>query len=302
VADAKEQMKIGRRVVDITRPDKLLFPEDGISKRDLVTYYLQVAKWILPHLKDRPLTLERYPDGIAGHKIIQKSASDYYPAWIKTAEMRKHGGTVKHPVCNDAATLAYLANQASITPHIWLSKLDQPDTPDQMVFDLDPSTDDFAPVRSAALDLFAMLSEAKVPSFLKTSGSKGLHIVVPLKREADYGAVHGLAHRVAAELVRKAPKERTLEFMKAKRGGRVLIDVNRNAYAQTYAAAYAVRARPGAPVSWPAEWEELERKGLKPNSVTISTAPGLLEKRADPWARFRTSAIGWKQLTARLGE
>lgn len=298
MADAKEQMKIGRRVVDITRPDKLLFPDNDLTKRDLVTYYLRVAKWMLPHLKDRPLTLERYPDGIAGHKIIQKSASDYYPAWIQTAEMRKHGGTVNHPVCNDAATLAYLANQATITPHIWLSKIDQPGTPDQMVFDLDPSTDDFAPVRSAALDLHAMLSDAKVPAFLKTSGSKGLHIVVPLKREADYGAVHGLAHRVAAELVRRAPDERTLEFTKAKRGGRVLIDVNRNAYAQTYAAAYAVRARPGAPVSWPAEWEQLERGALKPNSVTIRLAPGLLEERADPWAEFRKKAVSWKKLAA----
>jgi len=291
VADEREQLKVGRRLVDITRPAKLLFPDDGISKRELVAYYVAVAPRLLPYLEDRPLTLERYPDGIRGHRIIQKSASDYYPDWILTAAMKKHGGTVAHPIANDAATLAYLANQASITPHIWLSRSDRPTQPDQMVFDFDPSTGDFEPVRRAALDLAGMLRGMDVTPFLKTSGSKGLHVVVPLKRSADFGEVHQAAHALAVKLVQANPAERTLEFHKAKRGSRVFIDVNRNAYAQTYAAPYAVRARPGAPVSWPAEWKALEDGKLTPDGVTMRQAIGLLEQRQDPWAGFRRGAV-----------
>lgn len=291
MADARESLRIGRRTVDITRPDKVLFPDDGITKRDLVQYYRGVAKWMLPYLRNRPLTLERYPDGIEGHRIIQKSASDYYPEWIRTVTMQKHGGTVAHPVANDEATLAYLANQASITPHIWLSTSDKPTLPDQMVFDFDPSTTDFEPVRAAALELGALLRAAGVTPFLKTSGSRGLHVVIPLKRAAGYGEVHAAAHAVAERLVEARPSERTLEFHKAKRGDRVFIDVNRNAYAQTFAAPYAVRARAGAPVSWPVEWRELERGEIRPDGVTLREAPALLAKRRDPWAGFRRSAV-----------
>ena len=284
-------MRIGRQDVTVTRPDKVLFPDEGITKRDLVNYYRAVAPWILPQLADRPLTLERYPDGIGGHKIIQKSASDYYPDWIRTATVRKHGGTVKHPVCNDEATLAYLANQACITPHIWLSRSDQPETPDQMVFDLDPSTDDFEPVRRTAADLHGMLESWSVPAFLKTSGSRGLHIVVPLKREAGYGPVHALAHAIARQLVAAAPDERTLEFAKKDRAGRVFVDVNRNAYAQTYAAAYAVRARPGAPVSLPVEWNELPKRDFRPDGYRMGDVLDLLGGREDPWQDFRRRAV-----------
>jgi bifunctional non-homologous end joining protein LigD len=289
VAEAKETVVIGRRAVDITRPDKVLFPDDGITKRDLVAYYRRIAKWILPHIEDRPLTLERYPDGLAGHKIIQKSASTYYPDWIETATMRKKGGTVKHPICNDEATLAYLANQASITPHIWLSKKDAPGEPDQMVFDLDPSTGDFEPVRETAAALYQMLEERGLPAFLKTSGSRGLHIVVPLQPKAAYGAVHGAAHRIAEALVKASPGTRTLEFAKKDRGTRVFVDVNRNAWAQTYAAAYAVRARPGAPVSLPVEWNALDDPELKPDGFRMDNVFDVLEKRTDPWKLFGKS-------------
>jgi len=291
VAEEKETVRIGRREVTITRPDKVLFPDDGITKRDLVGYYRRIAKWIIPHIEDRPLTLERYPDGIAEHRIIQKSASDYYPEWVETATVQKKGGTVKHPICNDEATLAYLANQASITPHIWLSKKDAPGTPDQLVFDLDPSTDDFEPVRETAAALRQMLEGRDLPSFLKTSGSRGLHIVVPLKPKATYGSVHRLAHRLAEELVAASPKTRTLEFAKKDRGDRVFIDVNRNAYAQTYAAAYAVRARPGAPVSLPVDWSALRDRGLRPDGFRLNNVLELLASRADPWASFRKSAV-----------
>ena len=301
MAETKEVLRIGRQDVTVTRPDKMLFPDDGITKRDLVAYYRAVAPLILPHLENRPLTMERYPDGIGGHKIIQKSVSKYFPAWIPTATMKKHGGTVKHPVANDEATLAYLANQACITPHVWLSKSDQPATPDQMVFDLDPSTSDFEPVRRAAADLHDMLEKWKVPSFLKTSGSRGLHVVVPLKRDADYGAVHHVAHAIAAQLVKVAPDERTLEFAKKDRGSRVFIDVNRNAYAQTYAVAYAVRARPGAPISLPIEWKALDDPTLRPDGFLMRDIPGLLAHRDDPWAPFNSGAVSLAALNRAAG-
>ena len=300
MAETKEVVRIGRQDVTVTRPDKVLFPDDGITKRDLVNYYRTIAPWILPHLAGRPLTLERYPDGIGGHKIIQKSASDYYPDWIRTATMRKHGGTVKHPVANDEATLAYLANQACITPHIWLSRSDRPDIPDQMVFDLDPSTGDFEPVRRAAADLHEMLESWRIPSFLKTSGSRGLHIVVPLKREAGYEPVHALAHRIARHLVAAAPDERTLEFARKDRAGRVFVDVNRNAYAQTCAAAYAVRARPGAPVSLPVEWQALQDASLRPDGHRMSAVPALVEQRENPWADFRRRAVALSTFERRM--
>ena len=252
--------------VEITRPDKVLFPDDGITKRDLVGYYRAVAPHILPHLKDRPLTLERYPDGIAAEKIMQKSASKYYPDWIETVTLPKRGGSVRHVVCNDADTLAYLANQAAITLHIPTARRDQPDQPDQMVFDLDPSTGDFEPVRRAAAELREML---KGEAWLKTTGSRGLHVVVPLRRGKSYDAVHGMAHQLARELVKAAPGERTLEFAKKDRGDRVFIDVNRNAYAQTYAVAYTVRARPGAPISMPIEWKDLDDPGLRPDGFHL---------------------------------
>src|SRR5438034_5759448 len=152
-------LRVGRHDVEITRPDKVLFAKDGITKRDLVDYYRQIAPWILPHLRARPLTLERYPDGIEEMRIIQKSVSAYYPEWIKTARVKKVGGSVQHVICEDEATLAYLANQACITPHIWLSRTDKIDFPDQMVFDLDPSGRDFEPVKATAQSLRKLLEQ-----------------------------------------------------------------------------------------------------------------------------------------------
>lgn len=159
-------VRVGRHDVEITRPDKVLFPKDGITKRDLVDYYRQIARWILPHLRARPLSLERYPDGIGETRIIQKSVSAYYPEWIKTVTVKKVGGTVRHVVCEDEATLAYLANQACITPHIWLSRTDKIDFPDQMVFDLDPSGTDFAPVKATALSLRDLLQQFRLRAYV----------------------------------------------------------------------------------------------------------------------------------------
>ncbi|MGH7510314.1 MAG: non-homologous end-joining DNA ligase [Gemmatimonadales bacterium] len=286
VASSAELVRIGRREMEIARLDKVLFPEAGITKGELIDYYHRIASWMLPHLRGRPLSLERYPDGIEGQGFFQKSAPSYYPDWIRRVTVRKVGGTVTHVVCEDEATLVYLANQAVVTPHVWLSRTDRLDHPDQMVFDLDPSGQAFGPVKRTAQAFKELLDQLELPAYLKTTGSRGLHVVVPLRRREGFDSVRALARELAEIVAGEAPTERTLEQLKSKRAGRVFLDTNRNAYAQTVAPAYAVRARPGAPVSVPLDWSELERKALRPDGVTIRTIFGRLEKVGDPWKGF----------------
>ena len=231
--------------------------------------------------------LERYPNGIDQPGFFQKAAASYYPDWIRTVTVPKlSGGTVTHVVCDDVATLVYLANQACVTPHIWLSRADRLEYPDQMVFDLDPSDERFEPVKATAQALKALLDQLSLPAYLKTTGSRGLHVVVPLRRREGFDAVRAFARELAGVVVRQAPGQRTLEQRKSGRRGRVFVDTNRNAYAQTMAPAYAVRARPGAPVSAPRAWDELGRKELRPDGVTIRSVFTRLETVGDPWADF----------------
>ena len=291
MAALKGVVRADGREIEISRPEKVLFPEDGITKGELIEYYARIAPWLLPHLQDRPLTLERYPNGIDTKRFFQKEVSSYFPDWIQRATMEKVGGRVTHVVCNDTATLVYLANQACVTPHIFLSRLDKVHYPDQLVFDLDPQGDDFEVVRSTARAFKQLLDELGLPAFLKTTGSRGLHVVVPLQRREEYEPVRDFAREVAAIVVGQAPKERTMEQLKAQRGDRVFIDTNRNGYAQLVAPAYAVRARKGAPVSVPLDWAELKKKSLKSNSFTIKTVFNRLDKADDPWAEFWASAV-----------
>jgi len=293
-------VKVGRREIEITRPDKVLFPEGGIAKGDLIAYYARIAPWILPHIRDRPLTLERYPDGIHKQRIFQKEASSYFPTWIRRVTVTKVGGTVNHVVCNDPATLVYLANQACVTPHIFLSRIDKLDVPDQMVFDLDPQNDDFEPVRATARAFKKLLDDLELPAYLKTTGSRGLHVVVPLQRREGFDSVRAFARELARIVVSQSPEERTLETLKANRGNRVFIDTNRNAYAQLLAPAYAVRARPGAPVSVPLDWSELRKKNLRSDGVTIRTIFDRLEKVEDPWADFWRSGMSLTRARRKL--
>jgi len=279
-------VRIGRREIEITRPEKVLFPEDGITKGDLIGYYARIAPWMLPHLRNRPLTLERYPDGIHKQRIFQKEVSSYFPKWIRRVTVKKVGGTVTHVVCNDTATLVYLANQASVTPHIFLSRIDKVDVPDQMVFDLDPQGEDFELVRATAQAFKQLLDDLELPAYLKTTGSRGLHVVVPLQRREGFDSVRDFARELARIVISQAPDERTLEPLKANRGGRVFIDTNRNAYAQLIAPAYAVRARRGGPVSVPLDWSLTRQKNLRSDGITIRTIFDRLDKAGDPWADF----------------
>lgn len=293
-------VKIGSREMEITRPEKILFPEDGITKGELIEYYASIAPRILPHLRNRPLTLERYPDGIHKQRIFQKEVSSYFPQWIRRIAVKKVGGVVNQLVCNDVATLVYIANQACVTPHIFLSRIDKLDVPDQMVLDLDPQGEDFELVRSTARAFKKLLDDLELPAYLKTTGSRGLHVVVPLQRREGFDSVRDFARELARIVVSQAPEERTLESLKVNRGGRVFIDTNRNAYAQLVAPAYAVRARKGAPVSVPLDWSELKKKNMRSDGVTIRTIFDRLAKVGDPWEDFWRSGVSLAKARRKL--
>jgi bifunctional non-homologous end joining protein LigD len=289
VSSREHRIHIDGQEVELTHPDKILFPDAGFTKRDLVDYYLRIAPWILPHLRGRPVAMERYPDGIDRPGFFHKSAPAYFPEWIETFTVeKKQGGTARHVVCNGPATLAYLANQGCVTPHVWLSRTDKLERPDQMVFDLDPgSVSTFDWVKAPAQSLKELLDQLDLPAYLKSTGSRGLHVVLPVKRRESFDSVRSLARKLAASVASQEPRQHTLEQHTNMRRGRVYLDVNRNAYAQTVAPPYAVHARRGAPVSTPLSWRELGSRQLRPDGATIRSIIKRLESRLDPWADFR---------------
>jgi bifunctional non-homologous end joining protein LigD len=269
----------------ITHPEKILFPDDGITKGELAAYYEAIAPVMLPHLRRRPITMERFHRGIAAPGFFQKDVSKGFPEWLKRVEVPKHGGTVHHPIANDARSLLWLANQNSITIHVWPSRIPNLYNPDICIFDLDPSKDeDLDVLRAAALQVRDLLSELGLRSWIKTSGSKGFHIAVPLNGKSDFGEVASFAHTVGRVLVSRNPDRLTQEFMKVDRAGRILVDTGRNGYSATYAATYTVRAKPGAPVSAPCTWEEVERGEVGPRTFTLRTMAQRLAASGDLWA------------------
>jgi bifunctional non-homologous end joining protein LigD len=279
----------GRREIEISRPDKLLIPP-GITKADLARYYARVADVMLPHIAGRPLNFERYPDGIDGHKIFQQHASGHFPDWIRQVEVPKSGGTVKHVVASDPAALVYLANQACITFHSWLSRADQLRRPDKMVFDLDPSVERPAEIRRAACLIADLLRELGLRPWAMTSGSRGYHVAVPLQRRADFDVVRVFARDLATVAAAREPRLFTIEQRKAKRDGRILIDFLRNGYAHTSVAPYSVRARAGAPIAMPLHLEELSDRATRPDRWKPRTALRRVEREGDPWREIASCA------------
>jgi bifunctional non-homologous end joining protein LigD len=271
----------------ITHPEKVLFPDDGITKGDLAAYYEAVAPVMVPHITSRPVTMERFPAGIGRKGFIQKDVSKGFPSWLERVEVPKKGGVVHHPIVTDTRSLLWLANQNSITPHVWTSRAPDLYHPDICIFDLDPSKEDATMLREAALALRDMLEALGLPSWVKTSGSKGFHIAVPLDRKASTDVVGGFAHGVGAALVGQDPRLFTQEFHKADRGDRILVDTGRNGYSATFAAVYAVRARPGAPVSAPCTWTEIETGEVEPRTFTLRNMADRLASVGDLWADMR---------------
>ncbi len=283
---------LGDRMIELSSENALMYPDDGITKGDLVEYYLDIAASMLPHIEDRPLTVERFTKGIGARGFIQKNASEHYPDWIRRASVpsRKRPGEASlHAVCDDAATLIFLANQRCVTYHITPVRCDMLECPDRLIFDFDPtdhSDTSFATVRQGAIEVGNLLRECGLTPFVKTSGSKGLHVIAPLDRCAHIDEVRAFG-KAASELVaRRDPERFTIAMSKSERAGRVFLDYLRNGYAQTVVAPYSLRPLPGAPVSMPLTWDELDAPGLHARSFTLKTAKARLELRRDPWANI----------------
>jgi bifunctional non-homologous end joining protein LigD len=290
--------------VQVTHPEKVLFPDDGITKGELVAYYRAVAPRMLPLIGGRPVTMQRFPDGIGKGGFLQKQVGRHFPDWIErvTAPNRRtRQATVReqvtYVVCRHPDDLAYLANQGCVTPHVWLSRTPDIHHPDQMVFDLDPASDDLGVLRAAASSLRVLLGELGLAAYLKSSGSRGLHVVVPLVPAADTDSVKVFSMAVAEALAARYPDDFTTEARIANRHGRLYLDIGRNGYAQTMAAPYAVRARRGAPVSVPLDWSELD--DWRPGGHTVRGIAGRLAA-PDPWAGIDAAASRLDQAGARL--
>jgi len=286
------KIKVGQHTIEITHGDKILFPHSGITKTEFVNYYYRIAPIMLPYLKNRPLTMLRYVNGIGEDGFYQKDVSSYFPSWIKRVTINKReSGAVHYMLCDSAAALVYIANQLCITPHVWLSHADKLDNPDRIIFDLDPGIKtDFAVVRITAKKLKKILEAHGLTPFVMTTGSKGLHVVVPIKPTHDFDHVRAFARSIAQELVEQDTKRLTLETRKAKRRGRLYVDVMRNAFGQTGVAPYAVRAREGAPVATPIDWSELTA-AMHPRRYTIKNIFKRLARKGDVWHDMQQYAV-----------
>jgi bifunctional non-homologous end joining protein LigD len=291
---AETTLRAGRRRVRISNPDKVLFPADGITKLDLARYYEAVSGAMVPHVRDRALNLWRWNAGIDAPVVVQQAIPKGAPDWVRRVTVaRRRGGEVTHAVGGEAATLVWLANQNCITPHAWTARADRPDHPDRIVFDFDPPDDSdghFESVRAGALALGDLLREHGLAPYAMTSGSRGIHVVAPLRRRHDSDTVRACAGALSELVAARLPDDLTMSWRKEGRGGRVLVDAARNTYAQTSVAPYAVRAKPGAPVATPLAWEELSEPSLTPRSWTLATVPARLAAGGDPWEGIHSAA------------
>jgi bifunctional non-homologous end joining protein LigD len=291
---ADTEVRAGRRRVRISHPDKALFPTDGITKLDLANYYAAVAPAMVEHTRDRPLNLWRWNAGIENDVVVQQAIPKGAPEWVRRVTVsRRKGGEITKVVGGEAATLVWLANQNCITPHVWTARADKPDRPDRIVFDFDPPDEGeghFEAIRAGALAIGDLMRERGLSPYAMTSGSRGIHVVAPLRRGPDSDTVRTVAGEMAEEVAARLPDQLTTSWRKEGRGGRVLVDAARNTYAQTAVAAYAVRAKPGAPVATPLAWEELSEPDLTPHRYTLRNVPTRLEAQGDPWAGIARDA------------
>jgi bifunctional non-homologous end joining protein LigD len=299
---ADTTVRAGRRRVRISHPEKVLFPDDGITKLDLAEYYAAVVGVMVPHVRDRPLNLWRWNSGIEGEVVVQQAIPKGAPDWVRRVTVsRRKGGEITKVVGGEAATLVWLANQNCITPHNWTARCDRPDQPDRIVFDFDPPDDgdsQFEAIRAGALAMGDLLREHGLTPYAMTSGSRGLHVVAPLRRGPDSDRVRTVAGELAEEVAARLPDQLTTSWRKEGRGGRVLVDAARNTYAQTAVAPYAVRAKPTAPVATPLAWEELSDPDLAPRRFTLRDVPARVAERGDPWQGIAKAAAPLPQTPA----
>jgi bifunctional non-homologous end joining protein LigD len=296
-------LQVGGRTVQVSSVAKPFFPDAGLVKGDLVAYYRDVAEVMLPYLRGRPLNLQRFPNGVNGKGFWQQGASEHFPDWIRTVtvERRGRGGTVDHVVCDDAATIVYLANLSTVTFHAWTSTVEHLARPDLVIIDLDPDPDQgLEVVRTAARSVKAACEEVGLASFIQTSGSRGYHVVMPLQPGPDVEVVRDFAAELALLVAARDPDRLSVEWRKAKRDGRLLLDTARMGYAQTLVAPYSVRPKPEAPVATPIEWSELGR--VEPRTYTVANLRRRLARKPDPWAGMADHAASFDPVRSRLDE
>ncbi len=294
------EIKIGKYTVKITNPDKILFPKAKLTKTDLIKYYQKIAPIMLPHIKGRPLTMNRFPDGVQGELFYQKDAPDYFPDYITLQPVkRSSGGIINYPLINNAAALVYLANYVCVL-HVWLSKEPKLNYPDRMIFDLDPSPGvSFTTVKWAAKEVKKILETLGFPVFLMTTGSRGLHVVVPLKRIYLFDEIREFAQEIARYLVEKYPGKLTLKLKKSERGKRIFVDTLRNAWGATAVAPYAVRAKEGAPIATPLKWSELSALTTS-QKYKIKNIFQRISRVGDPWKDMNKKACAITQARKKL--
>ena len=289
-------IKLGGHTVALSNLDKIWFPKSKITKGDILKYYYQVADYIIPHVKNHPLTMQRFPEGISGEAFYQKNAGEYFPSWIKTFGIGKEeGGTVHYVIANNPGTIVYLANQGAITMHSWLSRYDKLHIPDRMIFDLDPSKNDFATIRKAALLLKEIFDDMKIPCFAMTTGSRGMHVYVPLKRVHTFDQVADFAYEIAQKMLHERPKDFTLEVRKNKRAGKIFIDTLRNRYSATSVVPYSVRPHEKAPVATPLHWDEVTSRLESSQKFNIENIIARLKRVGDPWEHVDENAVSLKK-------
>ncbi|MGQ9824471.1 MAG: non-homologous end-joining DNA ligase [Desulfotomaculales bacterium] len=274
--------KAAGRNVELTNLEKIFWPGEGLTKAHLIKYYTEIAPVILPYLYNRPLVMKRYPDGIAGKAFYQKEAPEYTPSWIKTHPLSHSQKTVNYIICNDLATLVWLANQACIEMHAFLSKKDELDFPDIVVFDLDPAKGiPFSQVQEVALLIGQVLRKLDLRAFAQTSGARGLHLFVPVNPVYNFQTVCRIALKIAGKITRRHPALATLERKVENRKGKVYIDCLQNGRGKTVAFPYSLRPFPGAPVSTPLSWAEIERGRIEPSAFNIGTVFDRLKEHGD---------------------
>jgi len=293
----------GDRTIACSNVDRVMFPADGITKGEMLAYYRDVAALMVPELRGRPLSVVRYTKGIDRGGFFQKHYQKHFPAWLD--HVAAGGKTqVDYPIVDDAAGIVYMANQGSIEFHIWTSRKDALDRPDMLVFDLDPPEGRFDLVRRAAAVLHELLEQLGLPAFVKVTGSKGLHVIAPLDDAATFDDVGELATRIGALVCRRHPDVLTMEFYKKDRKGRLFVDVMRNAIGATLVAPYSLRGRPGAPVSAPIAWSEVDDAALAADGIRVRDLRVRLDRRGDPWQDLRArpgSVAGALRVLSGLG-
>ena len=282
-----EILAVGRRRVAISHPERVVFPDSGLTKLDLARHYATVGEVMVPHVRGRPLALQSFPQGIAGGAFFLKDAPGHFPDWIPTVAVpKREGGTIDQVLADEVATLVYLAGQNVITPHVWMSRADRLDRPDRLVLDLDPTEDDFGQVKRAAAMVADLFRDAGLEPFAMLTGSRGVHVVAPIRRELAFPEVFALSRGLARAAVERCPDVLTTEFHKENREAKIFVDDLRNRYAQTVVPPYAVRARPEATVATPIAWDELAE--AEPRHWTVRN---IGERAGDAWADIAEAAV-----------